>query len=205
MLNNKSELTNWAQNTKQKNTNWHQNSSQKSSKNPIFVVRKWAPQEVVLFLTLEVVPKLTLERPKRGTKTNSPVQVLFSLFFPSFIVFLGTFRNTNSATVCQNSVFAKFGGCQKWGFRKENCIFCFFFFMLENRNRKKKKKKMEKAKNPIKIGFFKVVIQKCEKAKKKGFLAKIAWHYLCQEGREKRAFSCTLSVLAKQFFWTKTV
>ena len=68
MLNNKSELTNWAQNKKQKNTNWHQNSSQKSSKNPIFVVRKWAPQEVVLFLTLEVVPnrqnvvpKLTLQ------------------------------------------------------------------------------------------------------------------------------------------------
>ena len=72
MLNNKSELTNWAQNTKHKNTNWHQNLSQKSSKNPIFVVRKWAPQEVVLFLTLEVVPKLTLERPKSGTKTNSP-------------------------------------------------------------------------------------------------------------------------------------
>ena len=75
MLNNKSELTNWAQNTKQKNTNWHQNLSQKSSKNPIFVVRKWAPQEVVLFLTLEVVPKLTLERPKSGTKTNSPAYI----------------------------------------------------------------------------------------------------------------------------------
>ena len=37
----------------------------------------------------------------------------FSLFFPIFIVFWGIFRNTNSATVCQNSVFAKFGGCQK--------------------------------------------------------------------------------------------
>ena len=44
-------------------------------KNPIFVVRKWAPQEVVLFLTLEVVPKLTLERPKSGTKTNSPAYI----------------------------------------------------------------------------------------------------------------------------------
>ena len=75
MLNNKWELTNWAQNTKHKNTNWHQNLSQKSSKNPIFVVRKWAPQEVVLFLTLEVVPKLTLERPKSGTKTNSPIYI----------------------------------------------------------------------------------------------------------------------------------
>ena len=75
MLNNKSELTNWAQKTKHKNTNWHQNLSQQSSTNPIFVVRKWAPQEVVLFLTLEVVPKLTLERPKSGTKTNSPAYI----------------------------------------------------------------------------------------------------------------------------------
>ena len=33
------------------------------------------PQEVVLFLTLEVVPKLTLERPKSGTKTNSPAYI----------------------------------------------------------------------------------------------------------------------------------
>ena len=77
MLNSKSELTNWAQNTKQKNTNWHQNSSQKNpqKKTLFFVVRKWAPQEVVLFLTLEGVPKLTLERPKRGTKTNSPAYI----------------------------------------------------------------------------------------------------------------------------------
>ena len=44
-------------------------------KKPYFVVRKWAPQEVVLFLTLEVVPKLTLERPKSGTKTNSPAYI----------------------------------------------------------------------------------------------------------------------------------
>ena len=43
------------------------------------------------------------------------------------------------------------------------------------------------------------------KSKKMDFLAKLAWHYLCQEGRKKRAFSCTLSVLAKGFFWTKTV
>ena len=41
------------------------------------------------------------------------------------------------------------------------------------------------------------------KSKKNGFLAKIAWHYLCQEGRKKRAFSCTLSVLAKIFFGPK--
>ena len=80
MLNNKSELTNWAQNTKQKNTNWHQNSSQKSSKTPIFVMRKWAPQEVVLFLTLEVVLFLALERLKSGTKTNSPAYIYICVY-----------------------------------------------------------------------------------------------------------------------------
>ena len=37
----------------------------------------------------------------------------FFTVFPIFIVFWAFFRNTNSATVCQNNVFAKFGGCQK--------------------------------------------------------------------------------------------
>ena len=75
MMNKKKEVTNWAKNRKQKNTNWHQNLSQKSSKTHIFVVRKWSPQELVLFLTLEVVLFLTLERLKRGTKTNSPAYI----------------------------------------------------------------------------------------------------------------------------------
>ena len=89
----------------------------------------------------------------------------FLLFFPSFIVFFGFFRNTNSVTVCQNSVFAKFWVIKNEVFEKK--IAFFVFFMLENRNRKKKKNKKGKiAKNPTKIGFFKVVIQKCEKSKK---------------------------------------
>ena len=37
----------------------------------------------------------------------------FSLFLPIFIVFFGYFENANSVTLCQNSVFAKFWGCQK--------------------------------------------------------------------------------------------
>ena len=48
--------------------------------NPIFVVRKWSPQEVVLFLTLEVVLLLALERLKRGTKTNSPAYVCIYIY-----------------------------------------------------------------------------------------------------------------------------
>ena len=42
-----------------------------------------------------------------------------------------------------------------------------------------------------------MVIQKCEKPKKKGFLAKLAWHYLSQEGR-KNAHFC-----AHYLFWPK--
>ena len=60
MLNNKWELTNWAQNTKHKNTNWHQNLSQKSSKNPIFCSAKMGPSRGG-----------TVPNSWGGTKTNS--------------------------------------------------------------------------------------------------------------------------------------
>ena len=90
----------------------------------------------------------------------------------------------------------------KMRFSKRDFHFLVFvFFMLETEKQKKKKNKMEKAIKPYKNSVFKVVIQKWEKWKKWIF-AKIAWHYLCQEGR-KRAFSCTLSVLAKTFFGPK--
>ena len=64
---------------------------------------------------------------------------------------------------------------------------------------------MEKAQKPYKNVFFKVVIQKCEKAKKNGFLAKNCLTLFVSGRQKKGAFSCTLSVLAKNFLWTKTV
>ena len=70
------------------------------------------------------------------------------------------FKNTNRVTLCQNSVFAKLSGCQKWGFRKENCIFVFVFDVGDRETEKRKKTKWKKARNPIKIVFLKVVIQK---------------------------------------------
>ena len=49
-----------------------------------------------------------------------------------------------------------------------------------------------------------MVIQKCEKSKKWIFSKNCLTLFV--SGREKkRAFSCTLSVLAKIFFWTKTM
>ena len=101
--------------------------------------------------------------------------------FPIFIVFGGMFKNTHSVTLCQNSVCAKFWGCQKWGFWKENCIFVLCWI---NRNRKNGKAKRK----PIKAVF----LRWSSKNVKNGFLAKIAWHYLCQEGRKTRIFVHTI-------------
>ena len=83
-------------------------------------------------------------------------------------MFLGIFRNTNSVTVCQNSVFAKF-----WVIKKRFSKRKLHFLLFMSEKSKQKKKKWKIPKNPIKIGFFKVVIQKCEKSKN-GFVAKIA-------------------------------
>ena len=55
---------------------------------------------------------------------------------------------------------------------------------------KQKKKEMEKTKKPYKIGFLRWS-SKCEKIKK-WILSKIAWHYLCQEGRKTRIFVHTI-------------
>ena len=55
----------------------------------------------------------------------------FFCFFPSFIVFLGIFRNTNSATVCQNSVLQNLGDVKNEVFEKKIAFFAFSFFMLE--------------------------------------------------------------------------
>ena len=59
-------------------------------------------------------------------------------------------------------------------FSKRKLHFLFFLFYVGKiETEKRKRKKMEKAKKPYKNrGFFKVVIQKCEKSKKNGFLAK---------------------------------
>ena len=64
----------------------------------------------------------------------------FFTVFPIFIVFLGIFRNTNSATVCQNSVFLQnFGDVKNEVFEKKIAFFVFPFLCWKNRNRKKKK------------------------------------------------------------------
>ena len=87
---------------------------------------------------------------------------------------------------CVKIVFLQnLGDVKNEVFEKKIAFFVFSFFMLENRNRRKKKEEMEKAKNPIKIGFFKVVIQKCEKAQKMDFCKNCLTLFV--SGREKNA------------------
>ena len=61
-------------------------------------------------------------------------------------------------------------------FSKRKLHFLFFPFLCwrPRNSKKKKKRKWKRPKNPIKIGFFKVVMQKCEKSKKMDFLQKLA-------------------------------
>ena len=49
-------------------------------KNPNYCCVKMEPQKVVLFLTLEVVLKLIIERLKRGTKINFPAYIYIYIF-----------------------------------------------------------------------------------------------------------------------------
>ena len=50
---------------------------------------------------------------------------------------------------------------------------------------------MEKTKKPYKIVFLRWS-SKNVKNQKNGYLAKSAWHYLCQEGRKTRIFVHTI-------------
>ena len=84
------------------------------------------------------------------------------------------------------------------------CLCLFYVGEIETEKKSKNKTKWKRPQNPIKIVFLKVVIQKSEKSKKRIFSKNCLTLFL--SGREqKRAFSCTLSVLAQNVFGTKTV
>ena len=115
-------------------------------------------------------------------------------------MFLGYVENTTSATVCRNSVFAKLSGCRKWGFRIEDCIFCFVFFMLLQ-DKQKNTKKWKQAKNPLKIVFFKVVIQKWERWKRLIFSKKCLTRFV--SGREKKVHFRAHYLFRPKIFWAQ--
>ena len=73
------EVTNWAKAREQKNTNGTKMCHTNPQK-PYFCSVKRVPQKVALFLALEVVLLLTLERLKRGTETNSPAHIYIYIY-----------------------------------------------------------------------------------------------------------------------------
>ena len=83
-------------------------------------------------------------------------------------------------------------------------FWCLSFLCCCKRNRKKSKKKKNKAKNNYKDSVFKVAIQNEENGKN-GFFSKNCLTLFASRREKKRAFSCTLSVLTKQFFGSKAV
>ena len=85
----------------------------------------------IFAVKLKAGPRFGGVKVKTGPSLKLKTGPIVSLFFPIFIVFFGIFENANSVTLCQNSVFAIFWGCQKWGFRKENCTFCFCLLYVE--------------------------------------------------------------------------
>ena len=93
----------------------------------------------------------------------------------------------------KNSVFAKFWGCQKKVFEKKIAFLIFYVGEIEAENAKK----MEKAKKPYEIVFFKVVIQKCGKSKKKWILSNNCLTLFVVRKGEKTHFR------ADYLFWPK--
>ena len=90
----------------------------------------------------------------------------------------------------------------KMRFSKRKLHFLFLSILCW-RHRNRKKRKWKRPINPIKIVFFEVVMQKCEKSKIMDILQKLPDTICVRKGEKKRAFSCTLSVLAQNFLGPK--
>ena len=131
----------------------------------------------------------------------------FHCFSPHFYSVLGAFLEAQIVQQCVKIVFLQnLGDVKNEVFEKKIAFFVFFLFYVGKIETEKRKKiKWKRAKNPIKIGLFLRWSSKNVKNQKKWIFSKY-WLTLCVSVREKkRAFSCTLSVLAKNFFWPKTV
>ena len=119
---------------------------------------------------------------------------LFCHCFPHFYSVLGVFLKTQIVSHCAKIVFLQdFGHVKNEVFEKKIAFFVFVFFCVgEIEIEKRKTNKMEKAPKNYKMGFFSRWSSKNVKNQKNGFLAKLAWHDLCQEGRKTRIFVHTI-------------
>ena len=125
---------------------------------------------------------------KNWSKSCIKIGPGFALFFQIYNVYWGMFTNTNSVNWCPNSFFLKIVGMSKMRFLKRNCIFFVFvlFYVEERKTEKRRNTKRKKAKEVFLRWSSKMWRMK------NGFLAKCAWHYLCQEGRKNGIFVHTI-------------
>ena len=106
---------------------------------------------------------------------------------------------------CAKIVFLQnFGDVKNEVFEKKIVFsgFCLFY-VGEIVTEKGKQTKWKRPKNPIRIGFLLRWSSKNVKNQKNGFLAKIAWHYLCKEGRKNAHFRAHYLFWADMFFGPK--
>ena len=91
------------------------------------------PQDVVLFLALEVVLFLALERLKRGTKTNSPVAIYIYIYISGYGCFwcrkFSPFFHCSPSFIVKNRVLEMLLRCAIFFFGggahlKKNTYFC---------------------------------------------------------------------------------
>ena len=107
------------------------------------------------------------------------------------------FINTNSVTLCQNSLLQNFGDVKNEVFEKKIAFFFCLVYVEEIETEKRKTNKMEKAPKPYNNRFFKVVIQKCEKSKKMDFQQKLPDAICVMKGEKNAHFR------AHYLFWPK--
>ena len=115
---------------------------------------------------------------------------------PSFFTVF-PYKKTQIVSHCAKIVF--FANCRDVRnevFEKKIAFFVFVFFLMLETEKQKKNKKWKRPPNPIKIGILRWSSKngKSEKC----FCCELPYT-ICVKKGEKRAFSCTLSVLAKIF------
>ena len=103
---------------------------------------------------------------------------------------------------CVKIVFLQNFGLSKMRFSKRKLHFLFFLFYVGEIETKKKKRKWKRPKKPYKNSIFLRWSSKNVKNQKKMDFSKNSLTLFVGKG-EKRALSCTLSVLAKVFFGPK--
>ena len=141
----------WAQ--KKQNDNWMCKKSFESITTHTYIYICMLPY--VYAVELKTGPRIASSVLKTGPRVMSKLVQYFTAF-PILLCFGGMFNNTNSVTLCQNSVFAKF---------KEIPFLLLSFYVGDRETKNKNNKWKKNKKKTYKNRDFKVVIQKWKNEK----------------------------------------